>query len=340
MKQSLALLLVTLLIAPVLAQGGGKKKPKDGKPKRPVTGKYVNKDLGISFAGVYGWELQRAEGSGAWTRLVRYYDEDYDAEAILYVRNNPYKTTTQLKAAIVAEFKEGGEPGADKVVFKNISINEADMKGSVALPGIEVEGIAVRVTEEGKKRERAIVVRTYFGKARLYRVFCTVRRTRLKNVRDLFTRAVSGVTVTEKGERVTRGIPFRSSRGLYSCTIPEGFVADLPGRKRSFDMEFASTDSKVRIYVYSFVYDGTIQDQTDDLIEFYGDEMKLTKEETKILGGEAMQATITRNKRVTLVTAVLKRNRIFRIHVSGPESMAKNLDALQADFIKGFRTGR
>ena len=63
--------------------------------------------------------------------------------------------------------------------------------------------------------------------------------------------------------------------------VPEGFMAELPGRKRSFDMQFISHDSKVRIYVYSFSYDGTIEDQTEDLLEFYGDEMTVTKEEAK-----------------------------------------------------------
>ena len=338
-------LLLTFLLAPALAQGDGGKEPSKPNPNakmgaKPKTGKYTNPDLGIKFAGVYGWEKQRAEGSGAWTRLVRYYDEDYDAEAILYVRDNPYQTSSELKAALTREFKEGGEPAVDASVYKNISINDADMKGSLKLPGFEVDGIAVRLTEAGKKRERAIVVRTYFGKARLYRVFCTVRRTRLKNVRDLFARAAAGVSVSDVGERVTRGSPFRSSRGSYTCSIPEGFVPDLPGRRKNFDMQFVSRNSKVRIYVYSFVYDGNIQDQADELLDFYGDAMKVTKEEAKILGGEAMQAAIQKDDRTTLVTAVHKRNRIYRIHVSGPQTMAKELAALQTEFIKGFRTAR
>ena len=48
------------------------------------------------------------------------------------------------------------------------------------------------IAEEGKKRERGLVVYTYMGQNRLFRIHCTVRRSRIKKVRDLFTRAAAG----------------------------------------------------------------------------------------------------------------------------------------------------
>ncbi|MHC4954908.1 MAG: hypothetical protein ACYTGZ_13560 [Planctomycetota bacterium] len=335
--------LLLILLVPVWAQGKSPDKKKGGKKgggAPAAAGKYDNRDLGIAFSGVYGWEMQRAEGSGAWTKLVRYYDEDYDAEAVLYVRDNPYETSDQLKAALADEFKEGGEVRKGRTVYKGIAVREADMKRGMKLPGYEVEGIAVRLTEEGKKRERAIVVRTYFGKSRLYRVACSVRRTRLKNVRDLFTRAAAGLSVTDKGERVLRGVPFRSSRGRYSCVVPEGFVPDLPGAKRTYDMQFVGKRGAYRIYVYSFPYDGSIVDQADDLLEFYGDNMKLTKEETKIMGGEGFEALITKDNRLTHVSAWMSKRRVYRIHTAGEKKAEKDLAEIHANFMKGFRAGR
>jgi len=336
--------LLLCLLAPVWAQGGTKKNNSGKKGAPAAAGKYSNPDLGISFGGVYGWEMQRAEGSGAWTRLVRYYDEDFDAEVILLVRNNPYKLSEELKTVLVEEFKEGGEVAAGKVIYKNISVTEADMKGGNKLPGFEVQGIAVRLNEEGKVRERAIVIRTYFGANRLYRVFCTVRKRRLKNVRDLFTRAGSGLAVTGSLEKVVRGVPFRSSRGRYSCAIPEGFMPDLPISKRNFDMQFVGGKrGSVRIYVYAFAYDGEIEDQKDDLLDFYGDSMKMNMEPTegkKRLGGPAFEAVITKSGRVTVVTAAVVGERVYRVHTAGPKDKLKDLEATHAKFVKGFRAGR
>ncbi|MEM8885620.1 MAG: hypothetical protein AAGD14_16260 [Planctomycetota bacterium] len=308
--------------------------------QEPAKGKYENKDLGLSFAGIYGWKVEAASGSGAWTKLARYFDEDYDAEAILFVRNNPYENSAQLREALAAEFKEGGEVTAGKNVYKAIAIKPFDMARGNKLPGFEVEGVAVGVTEEGKKRERAIVVATFMGKNRLYRVHCSVRRNRLKNVRDLFTRAASSLTVKAADEKVVRGVPFKSSRGAWSCAIPEGFVPDLPPRGRNYDMQFIGRRGKVRIYVYAYPYNGTIDDQREDLIDFYGDDMKIEKEDGKRWNSDAFDAKVEKSGRLTHIAAAVRGNRAYRIHTSGPKEMAGDLAAIHLAFLKGFRPGR
>lgn len=334
------IVLLLFLTLPVAAQG--KSAAKKGAPA--AAGKYSNPDLGVDFSGVYGWEMQKAEGSGAWTQLVRYFDEDFDAEVILYVRNNPYKTTSDLKVALTEEFKEGGEVAVGKSVYKGIAIREADMRGGNELPGLEVEGTVSSLNEEGKVRERAVVVRTFFGTNRLFRVHCTVRKRRLKNVRDLFTRAAAGLVVSGSDEKVLRGLPFHSGRGRYMCSVPEGFMPDLPVAKRNYDMQFVGGKrGSIRIYVYAFSYDGTIEDQQEDLIDYYGDSMKVTQESAdgkKFLGGPGMTATITKDKRITMMTAAVVGRRIYRIHTSGPAKGQAELAVVHQKFAQGFKAGR
>jgi len=343
------LLLLLCFLVPAAAQDGSDdqepvKKGAGKKGAPAAAGKYNNPDLGVAFSGVYGWEVERAEGSGAWTKLVRYFDEDFDAEVILYVRANPYKTTADLKAALTEEFKQGGEVAAGKSVYKDVAIREADMKDGNELPGIEVEGTVSSLNEDGKVRERAFVVRTYFGVNRLYRVYCTVRKRRLKNVRDLFTRAASGLTVTASDEKVVRGLPFISSRGLYSCAVPEGFVPDLPPANRNYDMQFVGGKrGSIRIYVYAFPYDGSIEDQQEDLIDYYGDSMKVTQDASggkKMLGGTGLTATINKDKRTTLVTAAVVGRRMYRIHTAGPDDQQAELAAIHQKFVDAFHSGQ
>ena len=59
--RAIAMLLV--LLAPVVAQEDNKKKA--------GTGKYENKDLGLKFSGIYGWDVQRAAGSALGSKLTK-----------------------------------------------------------------------------------------------------------------------------------------------------------------------------------------------------------------------------------------------------------------------------
>jgi len=335
--RALAMILVLLAVV------GAQEDPKPATPKKEPAGdgKYENKDLGVTFSGIYGWAMERPAGSGAWTMLVRYSDADYDADATLFVRDNPYANLSEFKSALAAEFKEdGGEAAVDKPVYKEIAIKEAEMKRGNELPGFDVEGVEVSVNEEGKKRERAIFVRTYFGANRLFRVHCTVRRRRLKNVQDLFTRAASSLSVTASAEKVAHGVPFVSARGAWSSAIPDGFVPELPPDGRNYDMQFVGDRGKVRIYVYAYGYQGTIDDQIADLVDFYGESMKVTKEQFKRGGADAFDAVITKGDRVTLVAGMVKGKRAYRVHTAGPKDAEKNLAEIHARFVEGFRLGR
>jgi len=50
-----------------------------GRAQDQSTGKYKNQQLGISFAGIYGWESSFAKGGGSWSELARFSDVAYDA---------------------------------------------------------------------------------------------------------------------------------------------------------------------------------------------------------------------------------------------------------------------
>lgn len=327
-------ILLLILAAPLLAQDS-KKKSNAG----VAGGKYKNADLGISFGGVYGWTVEAASGSGAWTRLVRYFDTDYDAEAVLYVRDNPFKTSADLRDALVKEFKEGGEVAPNRVVYKDIVIRKSDMKRGNKLSGFELEGIVVAITKEGKKRERGLVVYTYLGQNRLFRIHCTVRRSRIKKVRDLFTRAAAGLAVTGAAEKVIRGQAIKSARGAWAAIIPEGLTPVVPAAGRNFDMRFVDRRGKLRIYVYAYAYQGTIEDQIQDLIDYYGDELKITKEEMKRYGAPAFDATVNRKGTLTHMAALIHRGRIYRVHTSGDAKLSTEIAALHQKFLKGFRPG-
>ncbi|MHC4547682.1 MAG: hypothetical protein ACYTEZ_02810 [Planctomycetota bacterium] len=327
-----------LLAAPLLAQEEvGKKEEKQAEDKeraRPTSAKYTNDELGISFAGVYGWARKFAEGSGAWTELARYRsDQSLDSTVVLYVRDNPYETANALRKALEAEFKEGE-------VYKEISFSDVTMKKGVQLPGIQVEAFRVLVTKEGKKRERKLVVRTYFGKNRLFRVYCEARRARARRVRDLFDRAIASLAVQATDEKTVVGTPFRSLRGNYSCLIPEGFAAVLPARYTgSTDFRFDHRKAGITVSIVSYPYDGILADLVEEMLDYYGDDIKVEQEEAKVLGGDGFTATITKDSRVTLIVGSVQNERAYRIHTHASKAALDEAKRAHAAFMKGFRAG-
>lgn len=300
-----------------------------------ATGRYENKELGIEFTGVYGWETKFAQGSGAWTELASYTDESLGAVVTLLVRDNPYETSADLRKALAEEFKGADGDGGG---YKEVTIKPADMKKGNRLPGFEVEAFIVKVTE-GKTREHKVVSRTYFGANRLFRVHCSVGRARLKRVRDLFERAAAGLVVTGSDEKVMRGQPFTSVRGRYGCLVPEGFVPTLPGANWNMDMRFVRRGG-VSIDVYSYAYDGILADHVDELSDHYGDKIKFENEETKVLGGTGLLATVERDKRVTLLACVVMHKRIYRVHTTAPTDALADAKDVHAQFLKGMRIQR
>jgi hypothetical protein len=297
---------------------------------------YVNDDLKLKFVGVYGWEKATAAGSGAWTELAKYTHPQFGAVVQLLVRDNPYQTTADLRKALNEEFKGGGEDAA----YKEVSIKEVEMNKGLKLPGLEVEAFATRVNEEGKKREYRVLDRTYFGRNRLFRVHCDAPRARAKRVRDLFDIALAGLEVTAEDEAVSVGQGFVSQRGGYSCVIPEGFIGVLPPSNSKADMGFMNRRDNIMIYVYAYPYRGILVDHIEELIDFYGDQIKIDKEDARVFGGKGFVATRTKGDEVTLITGTVRDGHVFRIHTIVAKD---NLDAAKRaheKFAGSFRIDR
>lgn len=318
MARHIALALLPLL-APVAAQDADTE--------------YVNDDLKLKFAGVYGWEKATAAGSGAWTELASYTHLQFGAVVRLLVRDNPYQTTADLRQALEDEFKSEGEDAA----YKEVSIKEVEMNKGLKLPGFEVEAFATRVNEEGKKREYRVITRTYFGRNRLFRVHCDAPRARAKRVRDLFDIALAGLEVMAEDEAVSIGQGFVSQRGGYSCVIPEGFIGMLPPANSKADMGFSSRRDGVMIYVFSYPYRGILIDHVEELIDFYGDEIKIDKEDARVLGGKGFVATRTKGDQVTLITGTVRDQHVFRIHTIADKAKLEVAKRAHEKFAKNFR---
>ncbi len=339
-----AVALGALLAIAALARGQEPQKPTpapaqpEAKPAAPASTNYENPELGLVFSGVYGWPSRIASASGAWTELARYdSDAQNDSFVTLLVRDNPYGSVSELRTALGLEFKESAEPAAGRPAYKEIAFRDVEMKRGINLPGVEVEAVAVELTEDGKKRERSVVVRTYYGQNRLFRVYCSARRARVKKVRDLFERAVSGLTISMVEEKAVRGIAFRSVQGGYSCTVPDGFAIVRPPDASLADARFESRQGIV-ISVISSPYDSAVADQIQEMTDYYRDAIKI--EEGQVLGGEGFTGTVTKADSVTLIAATVKDRRVYRVHTASPPKNAEEAKRVHEQFLKGFRVAR
>jgi hypothetical protein len=336
--------LCALLLIPALARGQEPPKPTpapvpEAKPAEAASTTYTNPELGLEFTGVYGWTPKIASGSGAWSELARYdSDAQNDSYVVLSVRDNPYETLSDLRTALGQEFKESAEPAQGRPAYKDISFKDVEMKRGINLPGIEVEGVVVEVTEDGKKREREILVRTYYGQNRLFRIYCSARRARARRVRDLFERAVSGLTISSTEEKVLRGIPFRSVQGSYSCTVPEGFGIVRPPDASLADARFESRQGIV-VSVISAPYDSSLSDEIQEMRDYYRDAIQI-QEGVQVAGGEGFTATVTKPDSVTLIAGTLRDRRVYRVHTSAPPKKLDEARRVHEEFLKGFKLGR
>jgi len=331
MRATFATLLMICMAAPFAA---AQSKPAQSGPA------YRNEELGLSFDGVYGWEKRVVQGSAAWTELASYRDRAYDAVVSLAVRDNPYANRRQLREAIKREFSRSGEPAPGKPAFKEIALKDVKMRGGLALPGLEVQGYMTRLSPEGKKREYFLETRTYLGKRRLFRVACTVRRSRARRVRDLLDRAVAGLTVTASEEKVRTALRFTSERGGYSCTIPEGFAPVLPAAGQKADMRFQDRLTGTRVSVFSYAYDGELIDHVEEMQDYYGDAIEVGKEKVSVLGGPGFSATITKGEWITLVAGTVRNNHVFRVHTTFMKKHAAQGKRTHEAFLKGLRATR
>ena len=307
--------------------------------ERP-SGKYDNRELGLAFSGVYGWESEFKQGSGAWNDLAIYREQALDALVVLQVRNNIYKTIDEMRAALKREFASQGEPAADKTVYKEIAYKDVRMKRGLKLNGIEAEGYTVRVTDEGKKREHFIMVRTYFGKNRLFRVHCSARRSRAKRVRDRFDIAIASLVAAGAAEQVIEGTLLYSERGRYSCVVPSGFRIVLPGRKSKSDMRFTNKRTGVTVTIYSYTFVGELIDHRDVMTDYYKDDLEMEDDDVKALGGIAFRGVLTRGEKRTLIVGTVKNGRAYRIHTSASKSNLEDAKRTHKAFLKALNIGR
>ncbi len=342
MRLLLCLALASLCTAlPAFGQGPKAEKGEKPKPAAAADPKYENPELGIAFDGVYGWEVKRASGSGAWTELVRYSDSSLDAVVTLLVRTNSYANPEEMRRALAEEYKDRGEPAVGKPVHKEITIKDVEMRGGLKLAGVEVEAVELALTEEGKKRENQIIVRTYYGANRLFRVVCEVRRSRAKKVRDLLDRALVSLSVAAKDEQTSRGTPFQSVRGNWSALVPDGFTAILGPSSWNSDMMFEDARSKISILVYAYAFPGSARDHLEELQDYYRDgTFKVTQEEAKVLAGDGFHAQLAKSDRLTLMTAAVLGGQIYRIHTNAPPDKAEEAQRLHDKFLASFRAGK
>jgi hypothetical protein len=215
------------------------------------------------------------------------------------------------------------------------------MKRGIKLPGIQSEAVRIVVLPDGKRRERKVVCCTYFGKNRLFRVYCEARRSRAKRVRDLFDRAIAGLVVSATDEKAAGGLEFKSLRGNYSLTIPVGFTAVLPASSRGpTDFTFDDRSTGVSVSIISYVYEKILADQLDDLVEYYGDELKVEQEDAKVMGDDGFVATLTQGAKVTLIVGTVQHGRAYRIHTKTTPAKLEEAKRAQDAFLKGFKANR
>ena len=214
------------------------------------------------------------------------------------------------------------------------------MKRGLKLTGIEAEGYSVRVTEEGKKREHFIMVRTYFGKNRLFRVHCSARRSRAKRVRDRFDIAMASLVCAGAAEQVIEGTPFRSERGRYSCSVPAGFTVVFPKRTSRADVRFTNKRTRVVVTIYSYTYDGDLIDHREIMTDYYKDDLVLEEEDVKVFGTTGFRGVLTQPKKITLIVGIVKNGRAYRLHTSVSKTKLADAKRSHATFLKTIRIGR
>lgn len=310
----------------------------EDKPPAPSSSEYTSQELGIRFAGVYGWNYEAAAGGGAWTDLAKYTEAAYNAQVRLQVRTNPYASLEAMRLGLQSEFAESktAEPKPGAPVLREILFRDVQMKEGGKLPGIEVEAVALQVEADGKKREMKLLVRTYFGKSRLFRVHCSAGRARWAKVAELATRAAESLVVSAADERTAGGVEFQSARGGYRCIVPDGFRIVLPRHDASVDVRFEQPRDSLFVHVFSYFLQGEQEAHLNQLREFYGEALQVTSEEAKVLGGDGFLARVAKEGRITLIAGASREGRAVRVHAIAPQGKEAQAQALLDTFLRGF----
>jgi len=179
-------------------------------------------------------------------------------------------------------------------------------------------------------------VRTYFGKNRLFRVACSARRSRKKQVKDRFELALASLVVTGAAEAALEGVAYVSQRGNYRCSVPLGFRFTLPGRSSS---EIRFSRGGITVAMFAYRNEGDVVDHRDQLLEFYGDDLELDDEDSKVLGAPGFRGMIRRKGKVTQISATVWKKRFYRIHTTGPLDKLKDVKRIHAELEKGYKLG-
>jgi len=300
---------------------------------------YLNRDLGIRFAGIFGWDIEKGDAGGTWNLLARYDRAEYDGAMLLQTRSNAFTSFETFRESIRAEFPvapEGTEPQPNKPVLKEVTYADVAMKGGMNLSGVQVDAVSLQITKEGKKREQRLQVRTYYGKNRLFRVACSVSRARHAKVKDLFDRAIDSLEISAVDEAAVVGTPFRSNTGGYACLVPEGFGVNVGG-SAALDAWFDNRRLGVTISMVSYAFPGELRDHLDRVAEHYGTALTIEKEETPMFGETGFTARVAKDGKLTRIAGVVHRERAIRVHVEGAEAKAADIARILDDFVKGVK---
>lgn len=300
---------------------------------------FQSAELGLRFNGVYGWTTEIAAGGGAWTQLAKYSEPAYGAVLLLQVRTSPYSSLEAMREGLRSEFaaSAAADPKPGAPVLREIVFRDVEMKGGSRLPGIQVEAVALQVDPDGKKRELNLLVRTFLGKTRLYRIHASASRTRYAKVADLFTRAADSLVVTATDERGGAGQEFQSVRGGYACLVPDGFRVVLPRADSTADIRFENAAAGLYVHVFSYFLEGDLATHLDQLRQFYGEALQVTSEEAKVFGGDGFTAKVVKDDRVTLMAGAYRTGRAVRVHALAGKGKEAEAQALLDAFLRGFR---
>ncbi|MFQ5845990.1 MAG: hypothetical protein ACE5JG_13485 [Planctomycetota bacterium] len=291
---------------------------------------YTNPVLGVRFPGVFGWEVEKFGESGAWNTLSRYSESAFEASVELQVSPNNFSTADELRRAIRKEFAEPK--------YQVTEESEVQLKGGARLKGIRILATRQLVDEEGKKRERRLLVDTYMGKTRLFRVRCSARRFVYRRIADRFVSAINGLRIEPGKEQVAAAVQFRSQRGAYACRVPEGFSVTLPPARSNADIRFESRTMSLSVFTYRF--DGDLLDHIEQLVSYYGNVFTVEQEETQVLGGPGFVGRISSKKGEEVILGTGNRGgRVLRIHHKFPKKSEEEARRIREAFLKSVKIG-
>jgi hypothetical protein len=201
---------------------------------------------------------------------------------------------------------------------------------------VDVAGYRVSIDEAGKKREDRILVRTWFSEERLYRVFSEARRSRANRVEDLMVRALDGLTVEAGAVQAPRAFTIRSAGGRYKVAVPDGFLPVVPAGDEPEDLRFEKPRRNIKVAVFAQLWDGSVEDQLDELFDEHGSDIRLESDEAKVFGARGYLCRIERGDMITIVSGTVKSQRSYRVHTTFHKDREAEGKVDHAAFLAGI----